>query len=205
MKHSKSSRGSSRSMAAALLLAFSAASQAQGDPLATDCVPRAVTAASNVGTTASVRSDDVRRDVSSNAFAEGLGDFVDGAGSIAFFGSLIRAASLGDLLDLRGMYTLFVPVDAAFSRMTGQQISDLIHDPESLRSLVAAHIVPGHVLVTDLKQGTAIFSISGERIESSTAAMPQVNEANLIGTTPKGSIVVHVVDGLLQRPKPSDA
>jgi uncharacterized surface protein with fasciclin (FAS1) repeats len=192
-------------MTTALVLALSAASQAQADPLATDSLPRAVTADSSVAMTSSVRPDDVRRDVASKAFAAGLGDLVDGAGSVAFFGSLLRAASLGDLLDLGGEYTLFVPVDAAFSRMTGQQISDLIHDPESLRSLVAAHIVPERVLVTDLKHGRAVFAISGDRIEPSPAARPQLNGATLIRTALAGPIMVHIIDGLLQRPKPSDA
>jgi uncharacterized surface protein with fasciclin (FAS1) repeats len=130
---------------------------------------------------------------------------VNGAGSIAFFSSLARAAGLGNVLDFAGAYTLFVPVDGAFSALSGQQISDLIHDPESLRSLVAAHIVRGRVLATDLTQGNAIFSISGARIEPSPAARPQVNGATLVKTVRTGPVVVHVVDGLLQGPGPNGA
>jgi uncharacterized surface protein with fasciclin (FAS1) repeats len=192
-------------MTAALLLAFSAASQVKADLSAPDSLPQATTPAPGVAMTVSVRPDVTRRDGPLNTFAEGLGDFVDGAGSVAFFGSLLRAASLGNLLDLGGTHTLFVPVDDAFSRMTGQQISDLIHDPGSLRSLVAAHIVPGRFRVTDLVQGTAVFSISGERIEPSPAARPQFNGATLIKTALEGPIVVHIIDGLLQSPKPSGA
>ena len=201
MRCSKAPTDIAHSVTAALVLAFSAASQVQADPSPTDSPLRAVTPASAVAMTVSVRPDGAR----SHALAEGLADFVDGAGSTAFFGSLLRAASLGDLLDLGGTYTLFVPVDDAFSRMTGQQISDLIHDPESLRSLVAAHIVPGRVFVTDLKQGRAVFSILGDRIEPSLADRPQFSGATLIKTALAGPIVVHVIDGLLQRAKPSDA
>jgi uncharacterized surface protein with fasciclin (FAS1) repeats len=201
MRCSKAPTGIAHSVTAALLLVFSAASQVQADPSATDSLPQAVTPASAVAMMVSVRPDGAR----SHALAEGLADHVDGAGSIVFFGSLLRAASLGDLLDLGGTYTLFVPVDEAFSRMTGQQISDLIHNPGSLRSLVAAHIVPGRVLVTDLKHGRAVFSISGARVEPSPAARPQLNGAPRIRAALAGPIMVHIIDGLLQRPKPSDA
>lgn len=205
MKNSDSSKGNTRSWTAALVLALTAASQVQAAPSATGPVPRTVTPAPAGATTESALPDGAHRGVPSNALADRLGDFVEGAGSVAFFGSLLRAASLGDLLNLGGSYTVFVPFDGAFSRMTGQQISDLIHDPKSLRSLVAAHVVPGRVLMTDLMQGRAIFSISGDRIEPSPAAKPQLNGANLIKTEQVGPVVFHVIDGLLQRPTSSDA
>jgi transforming growth factor-beta-induced protein len=205
MKNSESSKGNTRSWTAALVLALTAASQVQADPSATGPVPQTVTPAPAGATTISVQPDDAHRGVPSSAVAERLGDFVEGAGSIAFFGSLLRAASLGDLLDVGRSYTVFFPFDGAFSRMTGEQISDLIHDPESLRALVAAHIVPGRVLMTDLMRGRAVFSISGDRIESSPAARPQLNGATLIKTELVGPIVVHVIDDLLRTPTPSDA
>jgi len=205
MTDPKARKGMSHSVTAALLLSFAAASQVQADPPATGALPPAVVPYSAVATTSTGWPDGARPGARSHALAEGLADYVDGAGSVAFFGSLLRAISLGDLMDLGGTYTLFVPVDEAFSRMTGEQISDLIHDPRSLRSLVAAHIVAGRVLVTDLKQGRAVFSVSGERIEPSPAARPQFNRATLIKTALAGPIVVHIIDGLLQRPKPSDA
>lgn len=205
MKNCKLPTGLPHSVTAALVLAFAAASQVQAEPSATGSLSPAEIPASAFAMASSVRPDDARRGVSSAALADGLGNFVEGAGSLAFFGSLLRAASLGDLLDLGGTYTLLVPVDEAFSGLSGQQISDLIHDPRSLRSLVAGHMLPGRVLATDLKRGEGVFSISGDRIEPNLADRAQVNGATLIKTVLAGPIVVHVIDGLLQRPKPGDA
>jgi uncharacterized surface protein with fasciclin (FAS1) repeats len=190
---------------AALMLPLAAASSVQANPPPTGAHPAAITWSSAVAPSPTARPDASDPAAQRLARAEGLPDFVNGAGSIAFFSSLARAAGLGNVLDFAGAYTLFVPVDGAFSALSGQQISDLIHDPESLRSLVAAHIVRGRVLATDLTQGNAIFSISGARIEPSPAARPQVNGATLVKTVRTGPVVVHVVDGLLQGPGPNGA
>ena len=190
---------------AALILTLAATSPVQASLPLTSAHPAATTPSSAIAVSPTARPDGADPGAHRHAIAEGLADFVDGGGSIAFFGSLARAASLGKLLDFGGAYTLFVPVDGAFLGMTGQQISDLIHDPESLRSLVAAHIVPGRVLATDLSQGNAIFSISGARIDPSPAARSQVNGATLIRTVQMGPIVIHVVDSLLQGPRPNEA
>jgi uncharacterized surface protein with fasciclin (FAS1) repeats len=205
MRDPKAAKGITHSVTAALLLSFAAASQVQAEPPVTGFLAPAAIPGSAVATTSNVRSDSARRKVPSAALAAGLGDFVDGAGSIAFFGSLLRAASLGDLLQPGETYTLFVPVDGAFAGLTGQQISDLIHDPRSLRALVAGHILPGRVLETDLKDGQAVFSISGDRIEPNLAAGPQINGATLIKTPLAGPVVIHVIDGLLHTTEPGDA
>jgi hypothetical protein len=190
---------------AALVLAFGATSHVQADPQGTVSLTPAFDPSSAVAMAPAVPDHGAHPGARPHALTEGLGDFVDGAGSIAFFGSLLRAANLGDLLDLSGVYTLLVPVDSAFSGLTGQQISDLIHDPESLRSLVTAHIVPGRVFATDLTQEGATLPISGARIDPNPAGRPQVDGMSLIRTALAGPIVVHVVDGLLQRPEPGDA
>ncbi|MCU0834670.1 MAG: fasciclin domain-containing protein [Chromatiaceae bacterium] len=190
-------------MAAAL--ALTATSPVQADPRASGALAPTATPGPRMSITSEVRPDGARPGVPSRGLLESLGHFVDGAGSVAFFNSLLRAASLGDLLDLRGTYTLFVPVDAAFSRMSGERIAELIHDSQSLRSLIAAHVVPGRVLKSDLTPGAAVRSVSGDRIEASTADGLQVNGANLITTAFLGSVVVHVVDRLLPGSAASDA
>lgn len=205
MRNSKARAGITPSATAVMILALAAGSQVQADPTATGPLSPAVVPLSAVAVTPGIRSDGTRPDARPHALAAGLGDFVDGAGSVAFFGSLVRAASLGELLDLDGTYTLFAPIDGAFSGLTGEQISNLIHDPASLRSLVAAHIVPGRVLATDLTEVDAVFSIAGDRIEPSPAARLQVNGAALIKTALVGPVVVHVIDGLLQSPTPDGA
>jgi hypothetical protein len=65
--------------------------------------------------------------------------------------------------------------------------------------------VPGRILAADLAQGAAVRSVSGDRIEASTADGLQVNGANLITTALAGPLVVHVVDRLLPGPGASDA
>lgn len=72
--------------------------------------------------------------------------------SVAFFNSLLRAVSWGEAPDVGGPYTLFLPVDSAFSRFSGEALDAVVHDRAAPQALVDAHIVPGSVTRDELQQ-----------------------------------------------------
>ena len=59
----------------------------------------------------------------------------------------VEATQLDDILASSGPFTIFAPSDAAFERFSSEKITQLINskDKSALKSLVAYHIVAGHL------------------------------------------------------------
>ena len=133
----------------------------------------------------------------SDVLGNRLTSTVDKPVSIEFFTSLFRAVSWGSTPSVEGSFTLFLPIDSAFSRRSGEEIDALVHDPEALRSLIGAHIVLGRLSQADLQRGGAFVSLSGEQIAAESIGTPSVNGAAVIGTTELEHGIVHFIDRLL--------
>jgi len=139
---------------------------------------------------------DNTRNLPATGTGKQLLDIASGAGSLEVFGRVIQAASDAGLLQVEGPFTLFMPVDAAFSSMTGEQISALFNDSDSLRSLIETYIVPRHVSATDLMAGAKVVSLGGDEIATRVGSEIQVNEANVIATEVAQNGVIHYGDRL---------
>jgi uncharacterized surface protein with fasciclin (FAS1) repeats len=120
-----------------------------------------------------------------------------GAVFVEFFGSLLRAAGFGGLLRADRPYTLFVSVDAAFEHLAGEQLSNLIHDPQALRTLVASHVTPGRISAADLRAGEPLVSVGGTTIAAPPGGPLLVNGAPVIASEETEYGVVHIVGGLI--------
>ncbi|WP_036385358.1 fasciclin domain-containing protein [Muricauda sp. MAR_2010_75] len=59
----------------------------------------------------------------------------------------VEATQLDDVLENAGPFTIFAPSDAAFERFSSEKMNQLINsqDKSALKSLVAYHIVAGHL------------------------------------------------------------
>jgi uncharacterized surface protein with fasciclin (FAS1) repeats len=132
-------------------------------------------------------------DVLGSRAAGGVPDSV----SVAFFNSLLRAVSWGEAPDIGGPYTLFLPVDSAFSRFPGEALDAVVHDRAALAALVDAHIVPGTVPREALQQGTVLVSLQGEPIAADYVGRPFVNGAAVLGSAELKHGVVHFIDRVL--------
>ncbi|TVQ89165.1 MAG: fasciclin domain-containing protein [Chromatiaceae bacterium] len=117
--------------------------------------------------------------------------------SVEFFSSLLRAVSYGAMPSFDGAYTLFLPVDGAFSRRSGAELDALVHNPGALQALVGAHLVAGRVTAADLQAGAALQSLNGQPIAAERADQLQVNGATVIGTVELDNGIVHYIDRLL--------
>ena len=98
------------------------------------------------------------------ASSKTLADVLSGSGVFDEFRAAIEGADKSDLLTGNGAYTLFVPSDEAFAKLTEEQRAALRDDPQALAALVSKHVVPGRYSATDLMQMRETRTIDGASI-----------------------------------------
>jgi len=66
----------------------------------------------------------------------------------------IEAAGLVETLKGKGPFTVFAPSDEAFAKLPAGTLDDLLKpaNKEKLKSVLLAHVVPGHLLISDVKK-----------------------------------------------------
>ncbi|WP_462321409.1 fasciclin domain-containing protein [Halochromatium sp.] len=137
--------------------------------------------------------------VPSYASSKTLADVLSGSGVFDEFRAAIQASDKADLLSGDSAYTLFVPSDEAFAKLTEEQRAALREDPAALAALVSKHIVPGRYSATDLMQMSEARTIDG----ASAAVGPMASSDGHIGfggsDLVKSNIhasngIVHVID-----------
>jgi uncharacterized surface protein with fasciclin (FAS1) repeats len=73
-------------------------------------------------------------------------------------------AGLVDTLSGPGPFTIFVPSDAAFDRLSSDQQANLIADPEKFARVLKYHIVPGYYTADDLLDRLFLKTLGWERL-----------------------------------------
>lgn len=63
-----------------------------------------------------------------------------------------------------GPYTVFIPTDAAFDRLSGDQQDNLFADPGKLAKVVKYHVVPGYFTADDLLDRAFLKTLEGPRL-----------------------------------------
>jgi uncharacterized surface protein with fasciclin (FAS1) repeats len=134
------------------------------------------------------------------AYVQGksLLDVTEGAGLFDVFEAAVKTASLETLLSGDQTYTVFLPVDSAFARMTVEERAALRGNPQLLRNLVESHIVPGRVSATDLMRGGAVKTLNGKTLTIHLRGDPIVEHATIVKTENAENGVVHIIDAVLE-------
>jgi uncharacterized surface protein with fasciclin (FAS1) repeats len=73
-------------------------------------------------------------------------------------------AGLVETLSGPGPFTIFVPTDAAFDRLSDDQQANLFADPEKLARMLKYHIVPGYYTANDLLDRLFLKTLEGQRL-----------------------------------------
>jgi uncharacterized surface protein with fasciclin (FAS1) repeats len=73
-------------------------------------------------------------------------------------------AGLVDTLSGPGPFTIFVPSDAAFDRLSSDQQANLFADSEKLARVLKYHIVPGYYNADDLLDRLFLKTLEGQRL-----------------------------------------
>jgi uncharacterized surface protein with fasciclin (FAS1) repeats len=117
------------------------------------------------------------------------------AGSFKTFVAALKAAGMNETLKNSGPYTVFAPTDEAFAKLPPGTWEALSKDKARLSKILAYYIVPGKMLVTEVKPGKVRTAGGGMLTLTSDNGKVTVNEANITQsdvTADNG--VIHAID-----------
>jgi uncharacterized surface protein with fasciclin (FAS1) repeats len=132
------------------------------------------------------------------AHAAGATDLVEKSASatnLRIFTAALKASGLDDSLKSGGPYTVFAPDDGAFSKLPPGSWDALSKDKARLAGVLSHLIVPGRMLVTEVKPGKA-NTLTGEPLTlKSDNGKVTVDHANVIESdVAADNGVIHVID-----------
>jgi uncharacterized surface protein with fasciclin (FAS1) repeats len=71
---------------------------------------------------------------------------------------------LVETLNAPGPFTIFVPTDEAFARLSGDQQTNLLRDPDKLAKVMKYHVVPGLYRAEDMLDHIFLKTLDGPRL-----------------------------------------
>ena len=95
--------------------------------------------------------------------ADDLVSRAESAGTFKTFVASIRAAGLVASLQTDGPFTVFAPSDAAFAKLPPATLAALMKDKVRLAQVLSHLIVPGKIMVADVRPGQ-VKTIQGDAI-----------------------------------------
>ena len=112
----------------------------------------------------------------------------------------VKAAGLEDALNGRGPFTIFAPINMAFSKLAPGIFDNLVKpaNKQQLSDIMNFHVIPGKNLVTDLSNGQKLKTVNGQEL-SVTVSNDEVriNGAKVLAQNMQGSNgVVHSIDAV---------
>ena len=118
----------------------------------------------------------------------------------------VQAAELGEALSGDGPLTVFAPTNDAFARIDEATLNALLEEPgrETLRRILAHHVVPGRLDVQSLMNRDEIVTLAGTTLSVDTVRdrilidNAAVESADLVASNG----IVHVIDRVLMPPPP---
>ena len=91
--------------------------------------------------------------VAVTAQAADLVDTAIAAGNLKTFVAAVKAAGFTESLKGSGPFTVFAPIDEAFSHLPPGTWEALVKDKARLAQVITYHVIPGKTLVADVKPG----------------------------------------------------
>jgi uncharacterized surface protein with fasciclin (FAS1) repeats len=111
----------------------------------------------------------------------------------------MKASGLEDVLNGKGPFTIFAPVNIAFSNLP-QGFDDLVKptNKQKLSDIMTFHVIAGKNLVTDLSNGQKLKTVNGQELSVTVANDEiRINGAKVLAQNMQGSNgVVHSIDAV---------
>ena len=127
-------------------------------------------------------------------------DIIDHDPSTTTLAKALALADLTSTLSDKGPFTIFVPNDAAFAKISPNKLADLLRpeNKEKLIEILTYHVVPGKIDVADLKSGqtktlngkTVNVKVDSSDVTINGAKVKQTDIAAKNG-------VIHIIDTVL--------
>lgn len=93
-------------------------------------------------------------------------DLIETASTSATFKTFLAAArtsGMAEKLKTGGPYTVFAPSDSAFKKIPPDRLDSLMKDKEKLAGVLAHHVIPGKIMVAEVKPGP-VKTLQGDEI-----------------------------------------
>lgn len=135
----------------------------------------------------------------------GAADIVDTAeksSEIKSFVAAVRNAGLADSLKTNGPYTVFAPSNAAFDKLPPEKKEELSRDKKLLAQLLSHHVIPGEILVADVKPGPVKTLRGDEVMLKSDNGKISIDGGNVTLSDIKADNgVIHIIDTVVLPPQ----
>jgi len=132
-----------------------------------------------------------------------IGDIVGEAlvaGQFTTLAALLLEAGLVDALRDTGPFTVFAPVDDAFTALPGATLDAVYADKDLLTAVLTYHVVAGEALnIADIESGTTLTTLQGTDLTiTKEGDKTFVNGIEIVvGDVPATNGVIHVIGGVL--------
>jgi uncharacterized surface protein with fasciclin (FAS1) repeats len=139
--------------------------------------------------------------IASGASAADLLQTATTAASFKQFIKAIKASGMEATIATKGPYTVFAPTDEAFGKLSKEERDSLYKDKTRLAKIVSYHIIPGKVMITEVKPG-GVETLEGHAIAlKSDNGKVTVNDANVTQSDlAADNGVIHAIDAVLMPP-----
>ena len=120
------------------------------------------------------------------------------AGNFTTLAAGLKAAGLTDILSKKGPFTVFAPTDAAFKKLPRGAVDALLKDSAKLKAVLNYHMIPGHVMVRDLKSGDVMTQQGSPLTAVVSGSEVQVNGAHVKRTDVFATNgIIHEIDAVI--------
>jgi uncharacterized surface protein with fasciclin (FAS1) repeats len=110
----------------------------------------------------------------------------------------VKAAGLEEVLGGHGPFTIFAPINMAFSKLTAHSFEELVKpvNKEELLAIMSFHVIPGKNLATDLSNGQKLKTVNGQELSVTVSnGEVRINGSKVLAQNMQGSNgVVHSID-----------
>ena len=126
-------------------------------------------------------------------------DVVAEAPELTTLRRLLRESGMAETLVAEGPYTLFAPSDDAFA---AAGLGSLTEDPEALRAVLSAHVLPFRMMSADLDFEQTVENVGGTQLSILPGSPPAVASGGVRASVVRADLdaangVVHVIDAVL--------
>lgn len=140
----------------------------------------------------------IARPATAQAQGKSIVETAVAAGSFKTLVQAVEAAGLTETLSGPGPYTVFAPTDEAFSKLPPGALESLMKNPESLKSVLLFHVVPGRVMAADVVKLKTAKTALGQTVQIDASKGVRVESANVVKTdVTAGNGVIHVIDAVM--------
>jgi uncharacterized surface protein with fasciclin (FAS1) repeats len=115
------------------------------------------------------------------------------------FAADAKSAGLAGDLDSMHAVTVFAPSNTAFHKLSGHEMSMMMHSPKELTKVLRYHVVDGRVTPSELAHGMTLTTLEGGTLKGAKMGSTyEVNNADVIcGNIQTENATIYVINKVL--------